>query len=140
MALARKISNSADVEAAIKELQLKISVQESEMKEQVADVKYNLAPKKVINDSFSFVSETPEIQKTIINIAIGFILGYASKKAIQLLREESINRTVESLVSNQLTKFENQDPNSFISRVITLIRKNTPQDSPIYPLVKYQDS
>ena len=138
MAIDRKIKDSSDVESAIKELQLKIKVQEADIQEQFADVKYNLQPKRVINNGFNYLAETPEVQKVIINIAIGFIIGFASKKAAQFIGEDSLNRTVENMVGQELNKLENKDPDSFLSRIVTLLRKNTPPTSPIYPLVKYR--
>ena len=138
MANRRKITNDADLQAAIKELERKVKLDEEEIKDNYDEVKVNLNPKRVVKNTFSYVAETPEVQRTLVNTAIGFILGYASKKAVELLSEQSLNRTVENLVNHQITKLENKDPHSLLSKGISLFRKHTPPDSPIYPLVKYR--
>lgn len=138
MANKRNISTSEDLQAAIKELERKVKLEEEEIKDDFHLVKENLNPKRVIKNTFSYVAETPEVQRTLVNTAIGFLLGYASKKAAELLSEESLNKTVENIVNHQITKLENKDPQSLLSRGITLFRKHTPPNSPIYPLVRYK--
>jgi len=138
MANRRKITNDDDLQAAIKELERKVKLNEEEIKDNYDQVKENLNPKRVVKNTFSYVAETPEVQRTLVNTAIGFILGYASKKAVELLSEQSLNRTVENLVNHHITKLENKDPQSLLSKGISLFRKHTPPDSPIYPLVRYR--
>jgi len=138
MANRRKITNNDDLQAAIKELERKVKLDEEEVKDNFEDVKVNLNPKRVAKNTFSYVAETPEIQRTLVNTAIGFILGYASKKAVQLLSEQSLDRTVENIVNHHITKLENKDPNSLLSKGITLFRKHTPPTSPLYPLIRYK--
>jgi predicted nuclease with TOPRIM domain len=138
MANRRKITNNDDLQAAIKELERKVKLDEEEVKDNFEDVKVNLNPKRVVRNTFSYVAETPEIQRTLVNTVIGFILGYASKKAVQLLSEQSLDRTVENIVNHHITKLENKDPDSLLSRGITLFRKHTPPTSPLYPLIKYK--
>lgn len=134
----RNITTSEDLQAAIKELERKVKLEEEEIKDDYHLVKENLDPKRVVKNTFSYVAETPEVQRTLVNTAIGFILGYASKKAAELLSEQSLNKTVENIVNHQITKLENKDPESLLSKGITLFRKHTPPNSPIYPLVKYK--
>lgn len=138
MAKKRKITNATELQEAIKELERKVESQQTEMKMNYRQVKENLNPKRVVKNTFSYVAETPEIQRTIVNTALGFILGFASKKAVQLLSEPVLNRTVENLVQHQLTKLENKNPDSVLSRGISLLRRFTPPNSPIYPLVRYK--
>jgi predicted nuclease with TOPRIM domain len=137
MAITRKISNSEELRKAINELESTVKVQELEMKDNLAEIKQNLKPKRVVKNTFSYLAETPEIQKTLVNTVIGFILGYASKKAVELLSEKSLDRTVHNIVNHQIAKIENRQPESLLSKGISLIRKHTPNDSPIYPFVRY---
>ena len=74
----------------------------------------------------------------MVNTVIGFILGYASKKATELLTEENIDRTVYNIVNTHISEIENKEPGSLLSKGISLFRKHTPIDSPIYPFVKYK--
>jgi len=136
MAITRHITNSADVKAAIKELELKVKVQETGIQSQFADVKHNLQPHRVMRNTFSYLAEQPEVQKVIVNTAIGFIIGFASKKAVEYLGEKSLNSTIENMVGHHLNKLENENPDSFVARGIGLLKKFTPPDSPIYPFLK----
>lgn len=138
MANRRNITNRENLQAAIKELELKVKNTEEDIKDNYQQVKQNLNPKRVVKNTFSYVAETPEIQRTLVNTVIGFLLGYASKKAVEVLSESSLNRTVENIVNHQLNQLENKDPNSLLSKGITLFRKHTPPDSPIYPLIRYK--
>lgn len=138
MATRRKITNSTDLKAAINELERKVQVEEIEIKDNYQQIKENLNPKRVVKNTFSYLAETPEIQRTLVNTIIGFMLGYASKKAVELLSEQSLDRTLQNVVNHQITKLENKDPGSLLSKGISLFRKNTPPNSPIYPLVRYK--
>src|SRR5215210_2566296 len=106
MALTRKITNSQELQQAMTDLERRVEVQEIEMKGNFHQVKENLHPKRVVKNTFSYVAETPEIQRTLVNTVIGFILGYASKKAVELLNENTLNSTVENMVNYQVSQFE----------------------------------
>jgi predicted nuclease with TOPRIM domain len=138
MELKNKIHNTEDLKKAMNELESRVKVQESEIKENFVEVKENLRPKRVVRNTFSYLAETPEIQKTLINTVIGFILGYASKKAVEVLSEQSLDRTVQNILNHQMTKLENNQPDSLLAKGITLFRRHTPPDSPIYPFVRYK--
>lgn len=138
MATTRKISNSEDLQRAIYDLESRVKVQEMEMQDNYVQVKQNLHPKRVAKNTFSYVAETPEIQRTLVNTVIGFILGYASKKAVELLSEPILDRTIHNIVNHHITKIENREPHTWLSKGISLIRKHTPHDSPIYPFVRYK--
>ena len=132
------IKNAEDLKAAISNLEKRIKADEFELKDNFVQVKENLHPKRVLKNTFSYAAETPEIQKILVNTAIGFILGYASKKAAELLSEQSLNRTVENLVNHHVNELENKHPGTLISKGISLFRKFTPPTSPLYPLIKYR--
>lgn len=138
MVAKRNIKNAEDLKSAISELEKRVKADEIELKTNYAQVKENLHPKRVIKNTFSFAAETPEIQRTLVNTAIGFILGYASKKAAELLSEDSLNRTVENIVNHQVNELENRHPGSLLSKGISLFRRSTPPNSPMYPLIKYK--
>ena len=138
MAVTRKISNSEDLQQAIYDLEAKVKVQALEIRDNYDQVKENLQPKRVIRNTFSYVGQTPEIQRTLVNTVIGFILGYASKKAVELLSENVLDRTIHNMVNHQITKLENREPHTLLSKGISLVRKHTPHNSPIYPFVRYK--
>jgi len=138
MTTKRNIKNADDLKSAISELERRVKADEFELKSNYLQVKENLHPKRVIKNTFSYAAETPEIQRTLVNTAIGFILGYASKKAAELLSENSLNRTVENIVNHYVNELENRQPGSLLSKGISLFRRFTPPHSPIYPLIKYR--
>lgn len=132
------IKNTDDLKAAITKLEKQVEADEFAMKTNFGQVKENLQPKRILKNTFSYAAETPEVQKTLVNTVIGFILGYASKKAAELLSEQSLNRTVENIVNHHVNELENKQPGSVLSKGVSLIRKFTPINSPLYPLVKYR--
>ncbi len=134
MVTKRDIKNADDLKAAIKELEERVKTDELELKANYVEVKENLNPKRVMKNTFSYAAETPEIQRTLVNTAIGFILGYASKKAAELLSEKSLDKTV----NHNINELEFRNPGSLISKGISLFRKFTPPTSPLYPLIKYK--
>jgi predicted nuclease with TOPRIM domain len=138
MVTKRDIKNADDLKAAIKELEERVKTDELELKANYVEVKENLNPKRVMKNTFSYAAETPEIQRTLVNTAIGFILGYASKKAAELLSEKSLDKTVENIVNHNINELEFRNPGSLISKGISLFRKFTPPTSPLYPLIKYK--
>ena len=138
MSTKRKISNSEELQKAMYELESKVNLQEVEIKQNYQQVKENLHPKRMVKNTFSYLAETPEIQKTLVNTIIGFILGYASKKAVELLSEDVLDRTVHNLVNHHISTIEDKKSDSLLGKGISLLRKHTPHDSPIYPFVRYK--
>lgn len=138
MVTKRNIKNADDLKAAIDELEKRVKADEFELKANFTEVKENLQPKRVLKNTFSYAAETPEVERTLINTAIGFVLGYASKKAQELLSEHQLNKTVENLVNHHINEIENRRPGSLLSKGISLFRRFTPPNSPIYPLIRYK--
>ena len=133
----RKIANLKDVGQAIIDLEISMKVREENIKLQVAEVKEASKPKNLFSNSFTYLAETPEIKKILVNTAVGFLLGYAAKKSAQLLSEETLNRTTENFVKYHLNNIERNKPDSFLTKALSIFRKVTPQTSKLYPYVKY---
>ena len=138
MAQIRKITNAKELRQAMSDLEKKVKFQEADIKSDFIEVKENLRPKKLVKNTFSYLAETPEIQRTLVNTVFGFILGYASKKAAELLTEKSLDRTVENFVNHHVARLEDTRPKGLLSKGVALIRKHTPPTSPIYPFVRYK--
>ena len=92
MAIKRKITNSRGVKAGYKGTGEEVQVAGVRNESELQPGKENLNPKRVVKNTFSYVAETPEDTKNFVNTVIGFILGYASKKAVELLSEEFIKQ------------------------------------------------
>jgi len=136
----RNITNSSQLAQAKSELERRVKMQEAEMKANYEQVKENLRLKNVLKNKFNQIAETPEIQRTLLNTAFGMVLGFAAKKVTEILSEQSLNRTVENVLNHSVHKLETNNPGSMISKAVSLVRKYTPKDSPIYPFVKYRDT
>ncbi len=135
----RTITNSKELQQAMDDLQRRIKEQEGEIKSDYEHVKDNLRMKNVLKNKFNQLAETPEIQRTLINTALGMVLGFAAKKVTEVLSEQSLNRTVENILNHSITTLERRNPESMLSKGISLIRKYTPKDSAIYPFVRYKE-
>lgn len=136
----QQVNNSEDLRKAINELELKIHVQEAQLKDNAGAIKENLRPKNVVKNTFSYMAESPEIQRTLVNTIIGFAMGYAFKRAQEVLTEQSLDRMVQSVVGAGLTKIEEGNRHSLLSKTVTLLRKNTPTDSPLYKFISYKNT
>ncbi len=135
----RTITNSKELQQAMDDLQRRIKEQEGEIKSDYEHVKDNLRMKNVLKNKFNQLAETPEIQRTLINTALGMVLGFAAKKVTEVLSEQSLNRTVENILNHSITTLERRNPESMLSKGISLIRKYTPRDSALYPFVRYKE-
>ncbi len=121
------------------DLQRRIKQQEGEMKSEYEQVKDNLRMKNMLKNKFNQIAETPEIQRTLLNTALGMVIGFTAKKVTEVLSEQSLNRTVENILNHSITSLERKNPGSILSKGISLIRKYTPTDSAIYPFVRYKE-
>lgn len=136
----REITNSKELNQAMEDLQKRVKVQEVEMKATYEDVKENLRLKNLMKNKFEQLAQTPEIQRTLLSTAMGMVLGFAAKKANEILSEQSLNKAVENVLNYSIHKLENKNPGSMLSKGIALFRKYTPVDSPIYPYVRYKNT
>ncbi|WP_207495048.1 hypothetical protein [Aridibaculum aurantiacum] len=134
------VSNSAELQNAMTELQKKIDVQEVKMKDHYEQVKENLQPKNVLKNTYSHIAETPELQRTLINTILGFVMGFAFKKASEVLNEQSLDRLAKNIIDSTLTKLETRDRHSIISKGITMLRRNTPADSALHQYIGYRST
>ncbi len=132
-----KISNQKDLHIAISQLEKQIAGKEMNIETTVNDIKEGLKPNHLLRNTFSYLAQTPELKKIIINTAIGFTIGYLTKKTATAINEFSINRLAENFVHHHIDRLENKNPDSWLSKGIQLVRKYTPPSSPIYGFVKY---
>ena len=132
-----EISNQKDLHSAIDQLKKKIAGSEMNIEINVGEIKEGLKPNHLFRNTFSYLSETPELKKILINTAIGFTIGYLSKKSAVAINEFSINRLAENFIHHHIARLENKNPDSWLSKGIQLVRKYTPPSSPIYAFVKY---
>ena len=133
----KKISDGKDLKLAIAELELKLIAKETIIHQNVSDVKEGLQPKRLFANTFSKLAETPGIKKIILNTAIGFILGYVSKKSTSIFNETSLAGFAENFVNQNISRIEQNAPNNLLSKCISFVRKYTPPTSPLYGFLKY---
>jgi hypothetical protein len=120
----KQISTSAELKAAIAELEKKREIQQLTIKGQFAQTKEALNPVNLVKNTFSHVAEIPEVKKTLISTIIGIGIGYISNKVTAVLKdEEKLDRMVNNFINQGLDKVEQKKPNGFLSQAISLTRQ-----------------
>ncbi len=131
------VTNSGELKKAMEDLQQKINMQEVKMKDHYELIKVDLQPKNIIKNTYSHIGESPEIQRTLLNTIIGFVIGYGFKKAKELMNEETMDRLGKNLVHSVLDKVEAHNPQGILSKGVKMLRKTTPEDSRLHPFIGY---
>jgi hypothetical protein len=119
----KQISTSAELKAAIAELEKKREIQQLTIKGQVAQTKKALNPVHLVKNTFSHLAETPEIKRTLISTVIGIGIGYLSKKAVTVLREDKLDKMVNNFINQGLDQLERSNPNGLLSKAVSLTRQ-----------------
>lgn len=133
-----QIKTLEELRQAIADLERKKSVQELEMKSNLDQVKHAMKPVNLVRNTFSRFAEIPEVRRTLISTVVGFGMGYVAKKAKDVLSEESLDNMVSTLVHTQMSKLEDKNPDSFLTKAVTYFRKNLKEESPLYPFIGYR--
>ena len=133
-----QIKTLEELRQAIADLERKKSVQELEMKSNLDQVKHAMKPVNLVRNTFSRFAEIPEVRRTLISTVVGFGMGYLAKKAKDVLSEESLDNMVSTLVHTQMSKLEDKNPDSFLTKAVTYFRKNLKEESPLYPFIGYR--
>lgn len=134
-----QINTQDELRRAIADLERKKSVLELEMKSDLEQVKHAMKPVNLVRNTFSQFAEIPEVRRTLISTVVGFGMGYVAKKAKDVLSEESMDNMVSTLVHTQMSKLENKNPDSFLTKAVTYFRKNLKEESPLYPFIGYRN-
>ena len=134
-----QINTQDELRRAIADLERKKSVLELEMKSDLEQVKHAMKPVNLVRNTFSQFAEIPEVRRTLISTVVGFGMGYVAKKAKDVLSEESMDNIVSTLVHTQMSKLENKNPDSFLTKAVTYFRKNLKEESPLYPFIGYRN-
>ncbi len=133
-----QIKTLEELRQAIADLERKKSVQELEMKSNLDQVKHAMKPVNLVRNTFSRFAEIPEVRRTLISTVVGFGMGYVAKKAKDVLSEESLDNMISTLVHTQMSKLEDKNPDSFLTKAVTYFRKNLKEESPLYPFIGYR--
>ncbi len=133
-----QITTQEELRKAIALLEQRKQLQQVEIKQEFTVVKRELKPQNLLKNTFSRLAEIPEVKRTMVNTIVGFGLGYISKKASAIMTEVSLDDIVGNLVNTQVSKMENKDSDSFISKAISYFRKNIKSESPLYPFLGYK--
>lgn len=131
------INNQYDLNNAIETLQRKIAGKEMQVEANIAEIKSGLQPKNLLRNTFSSLVETPELKKILLNTAIGFAVGFLTKKTTEIINKSSATRFAENFINKQVNTLEEKFENNIIGNIVKFIRKYTPQNSPLFPFLKY---
>ena len=119
----KEISTSAELKAAIAELEKKKEIQQLTIKGQFAEAKQVLNPVNIVKNTFSRVAEMPEVKKTLISTVVGIGIGYFASRAKAALKEEKLDRMVNNFIDQGLDKIVQRNPTGFISQAIALTKQ-----------------
>jgi L-alanine-DL-glutamate epimerase-like enolase superfamily enzyme len=133
-----QINTQEELRRAIADLEKKKSMQEMVMKGQFEQVKTEMKPVNLVRNTFSRFAAIPEVRKTLIDTIVGFGIGYIANKATKVMSEESLDNIVGNLVNKQVSRMEQNDPESFFSKSLSYVRKNIKRESPLYPFLGYK--
>ena len=133
-----QINTQAELRQAIADLESKKAMQKMVIKGEARLVKEALSPVNLVKNTFSRLAEIPEVRKTLVNTIIGFGLGYVAKKATAVMSEQSLDHFVGNIINSQVSKIEDNDPDSFFSKSLSYVRKNIKTESPLYPFLGYR--
>lgn len=133
-----QIKTQAELRQAIADLERKKTMQEMVIKGEARLVKEAFSPVNLVKNTFSRLAEIPEVRKTLVNTIIGFGLGYVAKKATTVMSEQTLDQFVGNVINSQVSKIEENDPDSFFSKSLSYVRKNIKTESPLYPFLGYK--
>ncbi|HEX8331414.1 MAG TPA: hypothetical protein VF622_02260 [Segetibacter sp.] len=120
----KQINTSAELKAAIADLEKKREIQQLTIKGQFAQTKEALNPVNLVKNTFSHVAEIPEVKKTLVSTIIGIGIGYLSNKVSALLNdEEKLDRMVNSFIDQGIDRVQQQKPNGFLAQAVSLTRQ-----------------
>lgn len=119
----KPIANSAELKAAIAELEKKREIQQLTIKGQISQTKQALNPLHLVKNTFSHLAETPEIKKTLISTIIGIGIGYFSKKATAALKEDKLDRMINNFLDKGMDTVIQKNPNSLLSTAVSITRQ-----------------
>ena len=119
----KPISTSAELKAAIAELEKKKEIQQLTIKGQFAETKRALNPVHLVKNTFSHVAEITEVKKTLISTIVGIGIGYFSNKAQAALKEDKLDRMVNNFIDQGMEKVVERNPNGFLSQAVSLARQ-----------------
>ncbi len=77
-----RIANTSDLETAIRQLEARKSLQESELRAQFHTVVENLKPKNILKNTLADVRESNPIKSNLLKLVLGLGIGYFSRKLI----------------------------------------------------------
>jgi hypothetical protein len=120
----KPITSTKELKDAIAELERRTKSSEITLKGEVQEAKVALRPQTVLKNTFSSISETPEIRKVLVSTLIGIGIGYVSKKAQQMLTEENLNRFMASLVDKGVHELKQRYPHPLVSKGIDAARNS----------------
>lgn len=92
------ISTAAELKEAIQLLEEKKSVYLEEMRENFSLTWENFKPVNLIKSTMREVGSSPYLFNNIINVSLGLVAGYLSKKALKISRSNKKSRKFLALI------------------------------------------
>ena len=101
----RNISNTAELKASIRELELKTQRQEQAIKENAKTVAQSFKPMNLLRLAISKFTTTPDMKTTAVNTFIGLAAGYITRKVVIGKSKNIFKRTLGAAVQAGITRY-----------------------------------
>lgn len=101
----RKISNSLELKASIRELELKTHRQEQALKDNAKSTIKSIRPLNLLRMSLSKAASTPDIRSSVMTTFVGLAAGFISRKFVVGKSKNIFKRTLGAAIQAGITRF-----------------------------------
>ena len=102
----QKISNTAELKASIRELELKTQRQEAALKSDARSAAQSFRPANLLKSGVRQIRETtPDMKTTALNTFVGLAAGAITRKLVMGKNPNILRRTLGAVVQAGITRF-----------------------------------
>ena len=102
----QKISNTSELKASIRELELKTQRQESALKSDARSAANSFQPANLLKSGVRQIrNTTPDMKTTAINTFVGLAAGAITRKLVMGRNPNILRRTIGAIVQAGITRF-----------------------------------
>jgi hypothetical protein len=107
-----KVANTTELNTAIKRLQRKVQLQESDIQDQVHTILVSLKPTNLLKTTLHEVQESTELKHNLFRVALGLGAGYLSQKMVVGKSAGLIKKALGTALQFGVTQFVSKKNNN----------------------------
>ncbi len=114
----QKIANTSELSTAIKRLERKVKLQETELQDRFHSILVSLKPTNILKTTIHEVQESPELKHNLFKVALGLGAGYLSRKMVVGKSAGLVKKALGTALQFGMTQFiakKNGNEKSFAS-------------------------